>query len=103
MKSASLRLNPALAWPALARSATLMRYLAWLLLVGTCVLFYTWSQVDAQESALALTEVREHYESLRIDHERLQLELAVQRNIATLNEKAVALQLSDDVPLVEVR
>jgi hypothetical protein len=102
MRTATLRLNPALVRPAIAGPATLWRYVVWLVLVGACVLFYTWSQVDAQESALALTELHDRYEVLRVDHERLELELAVQRNVATLNERARALQLVES-PVVEVK
>ena len=99
----TLGLDPALPWPEVVRSQALWRYTAYLLMVGTCLLFYTWSQVDATETAIAIDLSQKQQVRLQTQNARLALELETQRGLIQLHSRAVALGLVADVPVVEVQ
>lgn len=99
----SIVLDPALTWPQVARSDTLWRYGAYLLLLGTCLLFYTWSRTDATETALALDRSRSQVAVLQTENDWLRLELAALNEVGALQLRASQMGLVETVPVKEIR
>ena len=75
---------------------------AGVLLVAS-LMFYVWSRVDVRVSAAALESARWESAQLRDDRDRLRLEIAGREDLARLSATALAMGLSDDVPVVELR
>ena len=98
----TLGLDPTLIWPDVVRSPALWRYSAYVMLVGTCLLFYTWSRIDAMETSLLLDQARTSYLQLQAQNERLVLQLAAQKSVDHLYRQAEMMGLVDTVTLVEV-
>ena len=99
----TLKIDPALIWPAVTTSPVLWRYTVYLMLVGLMVLFYTWSRLDARETGLALSRARSHAEIHGAQNQRLQLELAVLTGSVSLDARGTAIGLVPAAEVVEVR
>lgn len=98
----TLGFDPGLAWPEVVRSPALWRYAAYLVLLGICLLFYTWSRIGTTETALQLDASRSRLARLQTENARLRVELEYQRSPARLHARARAGGLTDEVPVVEV-
>ena len=72
-------------------------------LLVASLMFYVWSHVDVRVSAAALEAARWESAQLSNDRDRLELEMAGRRDLARLSATAVAMGLTDDVPVVELR
>lgn len=89
----TLRLDPALTWPEAARTPAVWRYTFYLMLLGICGLFQTGARIDARDKALALDRARVRADVLRVQNERLVLELASLHNVRALDARATDLGL----------
>ncbi|MBN1334781.1 MAG: cell division protein FtsL [Deltaproteobacteria bacterium] len=103
MKPTTLRMDPALVWPGVARVPAVRRYAVFVLLVSVSVLGYTWSRVDSREMAVRAAELETAMDRLRIENERLALELASLENVAALEARAGHVGLVAHARVVEVR
>ncbi len=103
MKPTSLRMDPALVWPVVTRVPAVRRYALFVVLLSLSVLAYTWSRVDSRGMAVRAAELQRATERLRIENERLALELASLDNVAALEARAERIGLVGAPRVVEVR
>ena len=99
----SLTLDQGMGWSEVARSAAVWRYLAFCMLMGTCLLFYTWSRIDARETALALDRSRSQAALLQTEHDWLELELATLQDVGVLQDRAGRMGLVDAAKVRKVK
>jgi cell division protein FtsL len=78
------------------------RYVAYIVGLAVCMLVCVWVRIDAREAALGLSRSQSLLERAEVENERLVLELASLENVTTLREKAQALALDDNAPVIEV-
>jgi hypothetical protein len=90
-----LPLDRVISWPEVVRSATLWRYVAYCMLLSTCLLFYSWSRIDAMETALLLNHARTQATMLQTEHDWLALELSTLQDVASLHARATQMGLVD--------
>lgn len=92
--------------PALAvgvvRPGVILRYGLYLALLVASLMFYVWSRVDVRVSAGALDRAVVQLSELQAEHERLQLELAVRRDLGRLDRAGEVLGLVSEVAVVDV-
>jgi len=103
MKSTTLRMDPVLAWPAVARVPAVRRYAAFVVLLSLSALAYTWSRVDSRAMAVRSAELEAAANRRRVENERLALELASLENVAALEARAERMGLVGNPRMVEVR
>lgn len=99
VQSLDLRRGPlllGLQLPVLARYATIFAMLVWALM------FYVWSRVDVRDSARLLDADIAQLEQLHVENDRLALELAARKDLASLKASAGGLGLVAGVDVVEV-
>jgi len=103
MKPTTLRMDPALVWPIVTQMPAVRRYAIFVGLLSASVLAYTWSRVESREMAVRSAELEGAAERLRIENERLALELASLDNVAALEARAERIGLVGAPRVVEVR
>ena len=103
MKPTTLRMDPALAWPVVTRVPAVRRYATFVFLLSLSALACTWSRVDSRAMAVRAAELETTANRLRVEHERLALELASLANVAALEARAERMGLVGNPRMVEVR
>ncbi|MCB9796198.1 MAG: hypothetical protein H6741_26170 [Alphaproteobacteria bacterium] len=81
----------------------LVRYLVFAMLMVASLMFYTWSRIDVRASAAVLDSAIIEYSALSADAERLQLELAARRDLASVGQAGLALGLVSEVEVVNLQ
>jgi len=99
----ALPLDRVVSWPEVVRSATLWRYVAYCMLLSTCLLFYTWSRIDAMETALLLNHARTQAAVLQTEHDWLTLELSTLQDVSSLHARASAMGLVDGTRVKRIK
>lgn len=84
------------------RLGGVFRYLIYGVLLVACLMFYVWSRVDVRRSAALLETAQLDYAELLSQNDRLLLELASRRDLATVGLAGAQMELADDVTVVQV-
>ena len=99
----TLPLDRTLGWPEVVRSVAVWRYVGYCMLMGTCLVFYTWSRIDATETALLLNRTRSQATVLQTENEWLTLELATLQDVGVLHGRATQMGLVETIRVRTVR
>ena len=80
-----------------------VRYLAYGALLIASLMFYTWSRVDVRATAADLERAQFELSELRTEQDRLDLELAMRRDLARVDGATDDLRVVSSVQVVDLR